>query len=186
MNKYIIIVGGPPNSGKSTFTVNLVRSFQDQGVDAEFVDLDLWSPTLDHIQGKMTKKKRDNLKRKSVTADEARHVYERLKNASRKHDVIVGDAPGKISKELEHIFKAATHGIVVCRDDKMEQEKVWQDFFNNDGIDVAATIISKFDCDEQIVSDNPIKVILSGLNRIPEQTPVLMATTALLKERLGV
>ena len=30
------------------------------------------------------------------------------------------------------------------------------------------------------------KVILSGLNKIPKQTPVLMATTALLKERLGV
>lgn len=113
-------------------------------------------------------------------------MYERFKNASKKHDVVVGDAPGKISKELERISKAATHGIVVCRDDRIEQVEIWQSFFRNVGIDVIATIISKFDCGERIVSDNPIKIILSDLNRVPKPTPVLMAFTALLRNRLGI
>jgi MinD-like ATPase involved in chromosome partitioning or flagellar assembly len=181
-----IIVGGPPNSGKSTFSESLVWALQDQGVDAESIDLDLWSPTLDYLQGKITKEQRDEQKRKSITIKDAKEAYRRFKDASKEHDIIVGDAPGGISKELKQICKAATHGIIVCRDDNTDQIKVWQNFFVNIGIDVIAVVISKINNTEDITSYKPLKIVLVDLNRQPKITPVLRLFATLLGEKLGI
>lgn len=181
-----IIVGGPPNSGKSTFSESLVRALQDQGVDAESIDLDLWSPTLDFLQGKITKEQRDEQKRKSITSKETKEAYRRFKDSSQEHDVIVGDAPGGISKESKQICKAATHGIIVCRDDKTDQIKAWQDFFDDIGVDVVAVIISKINNSEDITSNDPLKAVLVDLNRQPKVTPVLRVFATLLREKLGI
>jgi len=181
-----IVIGGPPNSGKSTFSESLVRALQDQGTDAESIDLDLWSPTLDYLQGRITKEQRDEQKRKLITAKEAKEAYTRFKDASKEHDVIVGDAPGGISEESKQICKAATHGIIVCRDDNTDQIRVWRDFFNDIGIDVVAVVISKINSTEDITSYEPLEVVLADLNRQPKVTPILKVFAALLGAKLGV
>lgn len=181
-----IIVGGPPNSGKSTFSESLVRFLQDQGADAESIDLDLWAPTLDYLQGKITKERRDSQKRGSITAKDAKEAHDRFKDASKEHDVIVGDAPGGISKESKQICKAATHGIIVCRDDKTDQIKTWNMFFGDIGIDVVAVVISKRKGAEKITSTGTLEAVLVGLNRQPRTTPVLVTFATLLREKLGI
>lgn len=181
-----IVVGGPPNSGKSTFSESLVRAFQDLSVDAESIDLDLYSPTLDWLQGKITKEQRDEQKRKSITAKEAKEAHRRFKDASKEHDVIVGDAPGGISEESKQICKAATHGIIVCRDDKTDQIKAWQNFFDDIGVDVIAVVISKVSSSEDITSYDPLEIVLVDLNRQPKVTPVLRLFVTLLREKLGI
>lgn len=181
-----IIVGGPPNSGKSTFSESLVRALQDQGVDAESIDLDLWSPTLDYLQGNITKKQRDKQKRKSITIKDAKEAHSRFKDVSKEHDVIVGDAPGGISKELKQICKAATHGIIVCRDDKTNQIKTWQGFFEGIGVDTVAVVISKINNNEEVTSYEPLEIVLTDLNRQPKVTPVLRIFVTLLREKLGI
>ena len=155
-------------------------------MDAESIDLDLWSPTLDYLQGKITKEQRDEQKRKSLTIKEAKEAYRRFKDASKGHDVIVGDAPGGISEESKQICKAATRGIIVCRDDKTDQIKAWQGFFDDIGIDVIAVVISKINNNEEITSYDPPGVVLVDLNRQPKVTPVLRVFVTLLREKLGI
>ncbi|MFB3889460.1 MAG: hypothetical protein ACE14S_08205 [Candidatus Bathyarchaeia archaeon] len=45
-----VVIGGPPNSGKSTLAENLARAMRALAVDAYAVDLDLASPTLEFIR----------------------------------------------------------------------------------------------------------------------------------------
>ena len=47
-----ILIGGPPNSGKSTLAESLARALRAIGVDAYAEDLDLAIPTLEFIKGK--------------------------------------------------------------------------------------------------------------------------------------
>src|SRR2546422_3216644 len=114
----IIVVGGPPNSGKSTFAVSLVRALQNQGIDAETVDSDLWSSTVDLILGKITEEQRNQRKTEKITAEQVGEAKKAIRRASRKHEVVVADAPGMISGELRTIFAGANHGVIVCREDR--------------------------------------------------------------------
>lgn len=184
--KIRIIVGGPPNSGKSTFSVSLVRTFQKGGVDAKSVDLDPWAPTLELVKGNMTQDQRDRQKRSSITFEDVEDIHQRFKNASDEHDVVIGDAPGGISKEIRPIYAIATHGILVCRDDKTEEIKDWKDFFNSFGIDIIAIVVSKTENGEKVMSSDPIEIILSGLNREPRSTTVLGALSLLIRKKLGI
>ena len=43
-----IVIGGPPNSGKSMLAENLARALRSFGVNAYTEDRDLPSPTLEH------------------------------------------------------------------------------------------------------------------------------------------
>ncbi|MGH9918738.1 MAG: hypothetical protein ACRD6W_07720, partial [Nitrososphaerales archaeon] len=108
----IVIVGGPPNSGKSTFSESLARALRRQGVSAGAVDLDPWSPTLAFIRGEISKEERDSLKRKDIGPNEIRDAVRRLKEAAKSHDLVVGDAPGGISDDLKAIYQTATHAII--------------------------------------------------------------------------
>ena len=160
-------------------------TLQDQGVDAESIDLDLWSPTLDYIRGNITKRERDAQKRRSITIADAMEANYRFKNSTKEHGVIVGDAPGGISNQLRLITEAATHGIVLCRDDQTDQIRVWRNFFNDVGIAVIATVTSNMVGLEEVSSYDPIEVALANLDRHPKSTQTLRLLATLLRKRLG-
>ncbi len=181
-----IIVGGPPNSGKSTFTANLVKILQDLNVNAQPVELDLWSPTLDYLQCRITKEQRDRQKRKLVAGDDIKEACSRFKNVSERCDVAVGDAPGIISEETKQICKAATHGIIVCRDDKADQIIIWQNLFDDAEVEVIATVVSKIGGGDEIKSHVPLKVILTDLSRTSKETWVFKKFASSLKKRLEI
>ncbi len=58
-----IIIGGPPNSGKSTLAKSLAIALRSLGVDAYAEDLDLASPTLEFIRGEKGWKQRQGTKK---------------------------------------------------------------------------------------------------------------------------
>jgi len=179
-------VGGPPNSGKSTVVESLVRALQNQGVDAESVDLDPWAPTLALIQGKITREERDRQKRQNITDADARKVAERFRSASVRHRVIMGDAPGGISKTSKIIYQEATHAILVCREDGQKDIETWKSFFKELKVDLIAIVISKLDGDEEVTSNDLIHASLVKLEREPKNTPAIAALASLLRTKLAV
>ncbi len=182
-----IIIGGPPNSGKSTFAVRITRALQDIAVDADHKELDLWSQTIEFIIGNMTKEDRDSRKRTNVTTKEVTTAVQEFKSLSQSHVIAIGDGPGRISKESEMIFKVATHGIIVCKEDETEKIDEWKQFFKKIGVRVVVIIVSKLNGDEKIISsDTIIEAEISGLDRKPTVTPIMLRLAHLLKRDLGI
>jgi len=185
--RIVIVIGGPPNSGKSTFAVSLAYALQDQGIDAETEDLDPWSPTVDLVRGKISKSERDQLKKEKITAEHAIKAKRILKSASRKHQVVVADAPGLISDELRKIFTGtATHGVIVCREDMQDEVGRWTEFFGELKIELVAIVTSKIKGDEDVASDGLIKAVIVQLERKPRDSPAIRRFAVLLRAKLGI
>lgn len=182
-----IIVGGPPNSGKSTFAESMNRALQNQNIDAEAIDLDIFSPTLDYVKGNITKEEREQQKRKNVTKEDIEDIVKRFTECGTEHQVIIGDAPGGISEESKPIFKAATHGIIICREDEIQQLDSWITFFNEIHIPLVAVVISKIDGEESVESSDLIRVVLVKLDKNNIRiTETMMVMATLLRDKIGI
>lgn len=190
MSEIRIIIGGPPNSGKSTLVSSLTRAFWEIGVNAVSVELDLWAPTLEFVEGKITKEERDLRKQKAVTKEEAEEASKRLLASSQDISIVIGDCPGKISEELRILVKNATHAIILCRDDQILEMENWRKFFSELSIPIVAEITSKLKGDEHVGTDDDevIRGKLSGLVRENGRrlSPAVTQLAFLLKSVLGL
>lgn len=181
-----LLIGGPPNSGKSTLAESLARALQDQRVDAEAVDLDPWSPTLALIRGEITEEQRRAMKKKEITMEEAEKAAKRFEQISRKHGIALGDAPGEISDQLRIIARKATHAIILCREDSRDAIDKWKIFFTEMGIRIIAVLVSKERGGEEIRSNTLIEGTVSNLDRKPRISPGIGVLATLLRSKLGV
>jgi len=184
--KVAIIVGGPPNSGKSTFSVSLVRALQDQGVSAEAVDLDLWAPTIDLIKKKISEKEREKRKRSKITEEDINGAAERLERAKESYDFVIGDAPGGISDNLLPIYQLATHAIILCKEDKQTEIRKWKKFFKGMNLPIVAIIVTRIKGEEHLQANDLIEGTLVGLHREPIDTPVIRSMATILRSRFGL
>jgi len=181
-----IIIGGPPNSGKSTLAENLARALRSLGVDAYAEDLDLASPTLEFIRGSKGWEQRQGAKRKWTPelAEKAAALFE---DASAKHAVVIGDAPGKITSESATIAKRALYAIILCREDRINEVSNWRRFFLSLDIQVVCVAISKITGDAAVEeNDDLIEATLVGLDRKVKADPIVTTLALLIKETLGL
>ncbi len=183
-----IIVGGPPNSGKSTLVISLTRALWQIGIKAERVELDAWAPTLDYIDGKITKGQRDSLKQRAVTKEDAQRDASKLREASKDGSIAIGDCPGKISEELKIIVASATHAVILCRSDKVRETESWREVFSEVGIPVVAELTSRLTGTEAVQesADGIIRGTFVGLDRTPKKSPAMSQLAFLLKSKLGI
>jgi adenylate kinase family enzyme len=180
-----IVIGGPPNAGKSTLAENLSRALRSLGVDAYAEDLDLASPTLEFIRGSKGWEQRQILK-KEWTAELAQKAATMFEKASAKHAVVIGDAPGKISNESKAITKKANYAIILCREDCKEEIRNWQEFFAKLDVLVICVALSKVTGAGNVERNDIIRATLVGLDRTPRVDEVVISLALLIKERLGL
>jgi len=178
-----IVIGGPPNSGKSTLAESLASGLRQLGVDAYAEDLDLASPTLEFIRGAKGWGQRVGAKQEWTPelADEAAKKFE---DASKKHAVVIGDAPGKITGESEKIASKANYALILCREDRKEGIERWQEFFQRLGISVVGIFISKLAGAGNVEKKDVIRATVIGLNRTLKTDEVVLSLAALIKEEL--
>ena len=162
-----IVVGGPPGSGKSTFVASFKRALLDIGVRADYVELDLYAPTLPLIEGRMTPEQRIKSKRKDIPDEEIQRAARRLVELDERFDVVLGDLPGMMTPQTKILCKHATLAIIVCKDEKIEEMDAWQQFFKELGIVVVSRIVSKLSGSEiiKVTGENVIEAVLIGLDR---------------------
>lgn len=185
-----IIIGGPPNSGKSTLVNSMKRTFWEIGVKVNSAELDLWAPTLEFLEGKISKEERDSRKQKKITKQEAEEASKRLVEASQDGSIAIGDCPGKMSEELKIIVKNATHAIILCRADQIQEMESWREFFSEAEIPIIAELVSDLEGDEavQMAGNKLITGKLVGLDRDVgrKESPAISQLAFLLKSVLGL
>ena len=185
-----IIIGGPPNSGKSTLVSSLKRALWEIGVKVNSAELDLWAPTLEFLEGKITKEERDSKKQKTITKQDAEEASKRLILASQDGSIAIGDCPGKMSEELKIIVKNATHAIILCRADQIQEMESWRKFFSEVGIPIVSELVSDLNGNEevQISGSGLITGRFVGLNRDVgrKESPTISQLAFLLKSVLGL
>ena len=180
-----IIIGGPPNSGKSTLAESLARGLRQLGVDAYAVDLDLASPTLEFIRGVKGWEQRVGAKKEWTPelADKAAALFE---ESSKSHAVMIGDAPGKITAESEKIAKKAHFALILCRDDRKEEIRDWQVFFQRIGVPIFGVLVSKLSGTGSVKKKEIIEATVIGLSRKPVTDEVIISLAALIKQELSL
>lgn len=183
-----IVIGGPPGSGKSSFVASLKRALLNIGVQVDYVELDPYSSTLALIEGLMTPEERIKSKRKDIPDEEIQQIAERLADLDRKLDVVLGDLPGMITPQTSILCKHATHAIVVCKDQRLEEINAWQQFFSKLRIPVISKIVSKLNGTEEtrITDANVIEAIITGLDREVKVSDTLTLMAFQLKSILNL
>jgi len=178
-----IIIGGPPNSGKSTLAESLTRALRAIGVDAYAEDLDLASQTLEYIKGVKPWKLRAQEK-KEWTSELADKAAAKFKEASKRHSVVIGDAPGKISNESRKIAQQANNAIILCRADSISQKKEWRNFFESMGVKIIYIAISKMEGTGHVKVNEIIEATIIGLDRKPRTDEVIISIASHIKKKL--
>ncbi len=136
------LVGGPSNSGKSTFVLSLVECLRARGFTAEAIELDVWSNSYVAFEGKVDfdkRPKRFDLKWAWKPALAKRlHAF----NTSQA-DYVFGDMPGVLGAAGTHMCDKArpTGAIVISR--SIDELRAWQRFFRDDfDIPIVQTFLS--------------------------------------------
>jgi len=180
-----VIVGGPPNSGKSTLSESLAMALRSYGIDAYAQDLDLASETLPYIRGEKAWELRSKEK-KPWTMELAEEAAKLFVDASQKYKVVIGDAPGKITPESRRIIQEATCGIVLCREDCIREMESWKRCFESLGVPTIVMAVSKMTGSGNVSLNEIINATIVGLDRKPKVDETIESLTWHIKERLNL
>lgn len=124
-----VVIGGSPNSGKSTFTASLCRAMNNVVLEAKqrgvlgvecvnvgLCDLDLVSPTSKYL---LWGKKPERFTVKETWTDKLAHLAAaKLRTTRRDANVVVADLPGVPDELSQIIAEGADFSIILDRDFK--------------------------------------------------------------------
>lgn len=150
-----LLIGGPSNSGKSTFVLSLVEYLRGTGITANAHELDVWSNSYIAFRGEIPFEGRP--KRQGLDWDWQTPLKERIDafNAD-VSDFVFGDLPGKLDEAIAHTCAnvRADGALVISR--KLDALAEWEDFFGKNGVPLIQSFLT--------FQDRP-PVILVGMNR---------------------
>lgn len=143
MAKQRFLVGGPSNSGKSTYVLSLVNRLQTgMGHSARAVELDVWSSSYPAFRGEVTFK--DRPKQFGLDWDWKTPLDARLKEFNEAgEDVVFGDLPGaKIDEATEYMCREAQADGAIIISRKLEGLELWREVFERFDIPVVFECMS--------------------------------------------
>jgi len=167
------LVGGPSNSGKSTYVLSLTRRLSGgHGITARAIELDVWSGSYPAFQGEISFK--DRPKHFGLDWDWKTPLLARIREFNEStEDIVFGDLPGaKIDEATYHMFAncRADGAIIVSR--TLEGLKLWREAFEKGGVPVVHECLS-------VHGQAPL--ILRDMNRVVDANH---ADVAILSARL--
>ncbi len=155
-----VVIGGPPNSGKSVLIYSLSQALRVRGVahyalraapDGEgdwFHEADSGLVQLLRVKGPF----------------DTRWVERMIRDIQRRHLPLLVDAGGMPTPEQERILGAVTHAILLTRDPASRPE--WRRRFHRCGLHLIADLDSRLEGPEQVIEESPVlRGVIAGLVR---------------------
>lgn len=158
-----IIVGGPPNSGKSVLMYSLSQALQRRGV-AHYVLRAAPDGEGDWFL-EATPEARETVRLLRIKgAFDERWTERILRDLRNRHLPLLVDAGGLPTPSQERILSAATHAILVTRDPAWRAE--WRQRFRRYGLNLLADLDSRLEGPSRIIARTPVlRGVITGLVR---------------------
>jgi|GEM_PF-3292045 len=144
-----VVVCGPPHSGKSTFSAALITGIRERQRDRGFhlsfgwTPLDVTDNSIAALQNpdKEIPRKRD-VEWSDERAEERKAVFE-----AQDQELVLADAPGKITDQLEILVEPADAVILLASKQKEDQAEAWRSFAMEHDLEVFASLTTVLDED---------------------------------------
>lgn len=134
-----VAVGGPPNSGKSTFTAALVEEIRERRRDST-VDLSFTWETLDVTDNSLAyllnERERPDRKHEEIEWSDQTARTKRATFEGCDEQLVVADTPGKLTEELDTVLDPADEMILLVSAERAEEAEDWRRLAAERGIDV--------------------------------------------------
>lgn len=147
-----IVVGGPPHSGKSTFTASLIQTIRERQWKQHYNLSFTWQglDVTDNSIATLLNPKDDIDQKRDVEwtterAEERQAVFE-----ARDESLVVADAPGLITDELRTVVEPADAMIILASNEKRDKIEEWQELAEEQNIAVFAELTTILEEDLEI------------------------------------
>jgi CRISPR-associated protein Csx3 len=155
-----VLIGGPPNSGKSVLTYSLSQSLRKRGV-AHYV-----LRAAPDGEGDWFHEAEPRLARqlRIKGAFDERWVDRIVQDIRRRHLPLLVDVGGMPTPEQERILGVVTHAILLIRDPAARP--VWQERVRRYGLHLIADLDSRLEGSSEILEETPVlRGVITGLER---------------------
>jgi GTPase SAR1 family protein len=148
-----VVVGGPPHSGKSTFTAGLIERIRERkrkrgfNISFNWLSLDITDNSLAYLlddTGDISRRN-EEIEWNEETARVRRSTFE-----SRDEQLVIADAPGQLTDELDIVMEPADIMIVLASDENSEMVEKWEQRAENLDIEVIKTVITVLDSGQEL------------------------------------
>lgn len=140
-----VVIGGPPNSGKSTFTVALFRTLdRDQSFSVELRSLDPVDQTVPWLldeSGTVERKPDD------VDFDDYEELIEDVTEANAQ--IVLSDAPGRLEPPIRDLLEPMDELLILANDDSTDKVDEWVAVAEELDVNVHSKFITYLDPDEE-------------------------------------
>jgi hypothetical protein len=139
------VVGGPPNSGKSTITAALVKLCRERkrgrGYNPTFgwSTLDITDTSLPAMLGSLDEYSRDA----GWTMERAEE--RKLSFAARDEQLVLADCPGKIDDKTRTVVEPANAMVLVVSDQRQDDADKWREFAAENDLELRYDLTTTLD-----------------------------------------
>lgn len=148
-----VVVGGPPHSGKSTFTAGLIERIRERKREQPFNVSFTWE-TLDITDNSLAflldesgdvSQKNEEIEWSNETAKVKRADFE-----GRDEQLVIADAPGRLTDQLDIVIEPADTMIVLASDENVDKIDEWKACADRLDIAVNWIIVTVLDTDIEV------------------------------------
>jgi GTPase SAR1 family protein len=139
-----IVIGGPPQSGKSTFTASLIQAIRERQRNRPYQLSFSWEPldVTDNSIAVLLNPDEDIEQKRDVEWTEERAEERRAVFEARDERLVVADAPGLITDELRIVLEPADAIIILANYEEQEKIADWRDVAESNDMQVFAELTS--------------------------------------------
>jgi len=155
-----VLIGGPPNSGKSVLTYSLSQSLRKRGV-AHYV-----LRAAPDGEGDWFHEAEPRLARqlRIKEAFDERWADRIMRDVQRRHLPLLVDVGGMLTLEQERILGVVTHAILLIRDPAARP--AWRERVRRYGLHLIADLDSRLEGSSEILEETPVlRGVITGLER---------------------
>lgn len=139
-----IVIGGPPQSGKSTFTASLIQAIRERQRNRPYQLSFSWLPldVTDNSIAVLLNPDEDIDQKRDVEWSEERAEERRAIFEARDEQLVIADAPGLITEELQIVIEPADAIIILANYEERERIDDWREVVESNGMEVFAELTS--------------------------------------------